>query len=159
MPAITGNYCMASLPLLTTNNNNMNIAELKNLITDTDGKMFNQFNRAKFLQKWRKHVVQDTDKLAVKQRWQKLLAANTRNSMVGIIVHNRCHVDHVNWSNTIITEANLVKFMHYMHVHDDIEVSRTYEIVTPDVADAHDGYERDLIMEAHEDGHAHVVYA
>ena len=136
----------------------MNIAELKNLITDSKGKMYCKFNRVKFLQNWRKTIAQDDDTLAVKQRWHKLLVANTRSSMVGIIVHNRCHVDHVNWSHTIITEASIMKLLRIMDDYD-VEISRTYEIVTPDAADAHDGYERDLIMEAHEDGHAHVVYA
>ncbi len=136
----------------------MNIAELKNLITDSNGKMYCQFNRVKFLQTWRENISQANDKLSVKQLWNDKLIANTRNNMVGIIVHSQCHVDHVNWSHTIITEPSILKLQRMMNDYD-VEVSRTYEIVTPNAANAHDGYERDLIMEAHEDGHAHVVYA
>lgn len=136
----------------------MNIAELKNLITDSNGKMYCQFNRVKFLQTWRENISQANDKLSVKQLWNDKLIANTRNNMVGIIVHSQCHVDHVNWSHTIITEPSILKLQRMMNDYD-VEVSRTYEIVTPNAANAHDGYKRDLIMEAHEDGHAHVVYA
>ena len=136
----------------------MNITELKNLITDNDGKMHSKFKRAKFLQMWRKHIAQDDDALVVKNRWQKLLKKYTRDGMVGIIVHNRCHVDHVNWSHSLITKPHMTKFQRMLNDHDT-EISRTFEIVTPDAAKWYDDYERDLIMESHENGHAHVVHA
>lgn len=115
------------------------------------------------LKEYRSPTARDTDldwRINERAAWKRLLDAAAVDGLVGVVVSGRdCDCTRYRHEYVMPVPAGIFGWVRGQHKHEEwLDGPESTWFVRPD--ECRDGYSasRDLALEAHEDGHAHVIY-